>query len=205
MKKYYYFLKSTDRLWIVSLIFINVAVPICNYVFYMLKNMDMQIEMQKIMYFFLPISSVLTPVFIAEQFYSEKSKDVMFFIKPKEKIIYIFIFHFFALMNISVVVLLHNKYIDDAVGFLIKIFCVCIFHFGLSYLAMYLSKTALSTVMVLLLLDLINTIDALHFNLPIFYETFDKLTISLFLQIYFPLLIFGVSAIGFVAIREKEH
>lgn len=205
MKKYYYFLKTTDKLWILSPILINVAVPICNYGFYMLNNTDMQIEMQKIIYFFMPIASVLTPVFIAEQFYSEKSKDVLFFIKPKEKFTYLFFFYFISLVNISVVVLLHKHCIDDVVGLLVKIVSVCIFYLGLSCLMMYLSNTALSTVMVLLLLDLMNTIDVFYLNLPIFYENFEQLTVSTFFYIYFPLLILGVAAILFVLIREKLH
>ena len=204
IKKYYYLLKNTDKLWIVSFILVNIAVPICNYVFFLLNNTDMQIEMQKTMYFFLPISSVLTSIFVLEQFYSEKSRDILFFVKIDDRFKYTCFFHILVISNIVFIVLLHGNYIGDIFGFLVKIICICHFYFGLSYFIMFQSKTALSTIMIIILLALFNTIDIFRFKFPLLYETFDKLTIVSFLQIYLPLLFLGIFFLVCVIVKEKK-
>ena len=61
------------------IVIINQIVPLFNFFIYKLNNNDMVIDIEIIIFFFFPMFSVWTNVFVAEIFFSEKTKDVFFF------------------------------------------------------------------------------------------------------------------------------
>lgn len=95
LKKHKYFLKSIHVLWILPIVIINLIVPLFNFFIYKLNNNDMVIDIEKIIFFFFPMFSVWTGVFVAEIFFSEKTKDVFFFYGNKKRfettIVYFFV------------------------------------------------------------------------------------------------------------------
>ena len=201
LKKHKYFLKSIHVLWILPIVIINLIVPLFNFFIYKLNNNDMVIDIEKIIFFFFPMFSVWTGVFVAEIFFSEKTKDVFFFYGNKKRfettIVYFLCFLIYAL----VMILLHFYCIDDLIGFLFKILSVAVFYYGLSMLVMFFSKSAPITIMVLLLYDLINTfVSSTEFFL--LYENFKILTLKMFLTNYFSLII--VAAIFITVVFKKS-
>lgn len=188
LKKHKYFLKSIHGLWILPIIIINLIVPLLNYSIYKLNNSDMEIDIEKIIFFLLPIFSVWTSVFVSEMFFSDKTKDVLFFYNTKKRFETTLAYFLIFLVDALSVVLFHFYCINDYVGLFIKILSVSIFYYSLSIIVLYFSKSAAITIMILLLYDLINTfINGAKFFL--LYENFDKLNLIIFLTNYFPLII----------------
>ena len=196
-KKHKYFLKSIHRLWILPIVIINLIVPLFNFFIYKLYNNDMVIDIEKIIFFFFPMFSVWTGIFVAEIFFSDKTKDVFFFYSNKKRFETTIVYFLCSLINALAVILLHFYCIDDFIGFLFKILSVAVFYYGLSMLVMFFSKSAPITIMVLLLYDLINTFVS-STKVFLLYENFEILTLKMFLTNYFPLIFVAVVFIAFV-------
>lgn len=201
LKKHKYFLKSIHGLWILPIVIINLIVPLFNFFIYKLNNNDMVIDIEKIIFFFFPMFSVWTGVFVAEIFFSDKTKDVFFFYGNKKRFETTIVYFLCSLINALAMILLHFYCIDDFIGFLFKILSVAVFYYGLSMLVMYFSKSAPITIMVLLLYDLINTFVS-STKVFLLYENFEILTLKMFLTNYFPLIFV---AIVFIVIVFKVN
>lgn len=160
----------------------------------------MVIDIEKIIFFFFPMFSVWTGVFVAEIFFSEKTKDVFFFYGNKKRFKTTIVYFLCFLINALAVILLHFYCIDDLIGFLFKILSVAVFYYGLSMFVMFFSKSAPITIMVLLLYDLINTFVS-STKVFLLYENFEILTLKMFLTNYFPLIIV---AVVFIAVVFKD-
>ncbi len=203
IKKHKYFLKSIHGLWALPVIIINLIVPLLNFFIYKLNDSDMEIDIEKIIFFLLPIFSVWTSVFVSEIFFSHKTKDVLFFYNTKKRLTVSLFYFTLFLFDISVIVLLHYYCINDYVGFLFKILSVSVFCYGLAMIVLFFSKSATITVMILLLYDLTNTfIDGINF-FP-FYENFDELNLQIYFVQYFPLIIMSIFFV-FIAFIYKNN
>ena len=203
LKKHKYFLKSIHGLWILPIVIINLIVPLFNFFIYKLNNNDMVIDIEKIIFFFFPRFSVWTGVFVAEIFFSDKTKDVFFFFGNKKRFETTIVYFLCFLINALAVILLHFYCIDDLIGFLFKILSVAVFYYGLSMLVMFFSKSAPITIMVLLLYDLINTFVSSS-KVFLLYENFEILTLKMFLTNYFPLIFVAIVFIVIVFKGNKE-
>lgn len=202
LKKHKYFLKSIHGLWILPIVIINLIVPLFDFFIYKLNNNDMVIDIEKIIFFFFPMFSVWTSVFVAEIFFSEKTKDVFFFYGNKKRFLTTCLYFAFFLTDTLVVVLLHFYCLDDFIGLSFKILSVSLFYYGLAMFILYFSKSAAITVMILLLYDLTNTfLNGIHFFF--FYENFDKLDFLTAMIQYFPLIIVAVILIAIVFKGDK--
>lgn len=202
LKKYRYFLKSIHGLWILPILIINFVVPLFNFFIYKLNNSDMEIDIEKIIFFFLPMFSVWTSIFVAELFFSDKTKDSFFFYGNKKRFLTTWLYFVVFLADTLVVVLLHFYCLNDFIGLSIKIFSVSLFYYGLAMYILYFSKSAAITVMILLLYDLTNTfLNGIHFFF--FYENFDKLDFLTAMIQYFPLIIGAVLLIAIVFKGDK--
>lgn len=149
LKKQKYFLKSIHGLWIIPVLIINLIVPLINFLLYKINRNDMEIDMEKMMFFFLPLFSVWTVVFISEIFFSEKTKDVFFFYSNKKKFIASLFYFLPFLADALAVVLLHFYCIDDYMGLSFKILSVAVFYYGASLLILRCSKSAAITILII--------------------------------------------------------
>ena len=107
LKKHKYFLKSIHGLWILPIVIINLIVPLFNFFIYKLNNNDMVIDIEKIIFFFFPMFSVWTGVFVAEIFFSDKTKDVFFFYGNKKRFETTIVYFLCSLINALAVIILH--------------------------------------------------------------------------------------------------
>ncbi len=199
-----YFLKSIHGLWIIPLLIINLFVPLFAFLIHKLNNGNMEIDIYKIIFFFLPISSVWTSVFVSEVFFSDKTKDVFYFFSNKRKFIVSSGYFMLFLLNNFLITYLHFYCIDDYIGLSFKIFSISVFYYGLSMIVLFFSKSAAITIMVLLLYDLTNTF-VNGFNFFLLYENFYKLNFSTFLACYFPMIMIGALFIFIVFKTIKNN
>lgn len=202
LKKHKYFLKSINGLWILSIVIINLIVPLFNFFIYKLNNKDMVIDIEKIIFFFFPMFTVWTGVFVAEIFFSDKTKDVFFFYSNKKRFETTIVYFLCFLIDALVMILLHFYCIDDLIGFIFKILSVSVFYYGMSMFVMFFSKSAPITIMVLLLYDLINTFVS-STKVFLLYENFEILTLKMFLTNYFPLIFVAIVFIVIVFKGDK--
>jgi hypothetical protein len=82
----------------------------------------------------------------------------------------------------------------------IRILSVCIFYFGLVYFLTFLTKSTTITLMAIILYTLSNIVfTANKLVFPLYY-TLEKITLSLYLNVYLPLALVGIalSIIGVV-------
>lgn len=191
LKKHKYFLKSIHGLWILPIIIINLIVPLLNFFIYKLNSSDMEIDIEKIIFFLLPVFSVWTSVFVSEMFFSDKTKDALFFYNTKKRLIISLDYFLLFLFDILAIVILHFYCINDYLGLFIKILSISIFYYGLSMIVLCFSKSAVITIMILLLYDLTNSfINSIKFFL--LYENFDKMNVPVFFIYYLPLILIGI-------------
>lgn len=196
LKTYYYFLKSINKLWIIPLIIINIMVPAVSFFLYKLKGTGAEIEILNVLYIFLPISTIWISAFVSESFFSEKTKDVLFFYNNKKQFSTSALFYLLPMLNASVIILLQFNHISDFLGMTIKIICISLFYYGVAMLFLLLSKSATMSILVLILYNLFN--EFCFYDFFLFYKSYEALTISIFLVKYLPLILIGALFIIFV-------
>jgi len=190
LSTYRYFIKSIGRLWLIPLVSINVLVPAVSSLLYRALGENAAMYIIDILFITLPVSAVWISVFVSELFFADKAKDIFFFYKIKKRFAVSLMLFLVTAINAVVVVLLHFKWIYDAFGFAVKIFCISVFFYGLAMLILYLSKTATMSVLMLILYSLLNEFVFSDFFL--FYKNSDILTVQIFLLKYLPLLLLAV-------------
>ena len=77
------YLKAVSKLWLVPLLTINVLVPVISAVLYKNGGAGAETDIVTVMYFLLPISTVWTSIFVSEFFFSDRTRDVLFFYSRK--------------------------------------------------------------------------------------------------------------------------
>lgn len=202
LKTYYYFLKSINKLWIIPLIIINIIVPAVSFFLYKLKGTDAEIEILNVLYIFLPISTIWISAFVSESFFSDKTKDVLFFYNNKKQFSTSALFYLLPMLNASVIMLLQFNHISDFLGMTIKIICISLFYYGVAMLVLLLSKSATMSILILILYVLLN--EFFSFDFFLFYKSYEALTISIFLVKYLPLILMGVLFVILI-FADKNH
>ena len=202
LKTYFYFLKSINKLWIIPLIIINIIVPAVSFFLYKLKGTDAEIEILNVLYIFLPISTIWISAFVSESFFSDKTKDVLFFYNNKKQFSTSALFYLLPMLNASVIMLLQFNHISDFLGMTIKIICISLFYYGTAMLVLLLSKSATMSILILILYVLLN--EFFSFDFFLFYKSYEALTISIFLVKYLPLILMGVLFVILI-FADKNH
>lgn len=208
LKNFKYYLKSIHGLWIPAFVFVDIFIPalsllICK------TNDDKDAAaslIEQFMFFFIPLFTVWTCVFVGELFFSEKTKDVFFFYSMKKKFAVIGLFYLLSLVNSLVVICLHFGCLEDVFGLAVKMLCINTFYFGLSAAALRLSKSASITIMVLLIYALLNSLPLIPLNIFLLYDSSgEPLTFMMFLIDYLPLLVLGAIIPVFVFSEKKNN
>ncbi len=78
------YLKAVSKLWLVPLLTVNVLVPVISAVLYKNGGAGAESDIVTVMYFLLPISTVWTSIFVSEFFFSDRTRDVLFFLQPQK-------------------------------------------------------------------------------------------------------------------------
>ena len=79
------YLKAVSKLWLVPLLTVNVLVPVISAVLYKKGGAGAESDIVTVMYFLLPISTVWTSIFVSEFFFSDRTRDVLFFYSRKKR------------------------------------------------------------------------------------------------------------------------
>lgn len=200
LKNVKYYLKSINGLWIPTVVFVDIFIPLLSLFVYKTSSIELAKSLvEQFIGFFIPVFSVWICVFVGELFFSEKTKDVFFFYSNKKKFFVIALFYFFSLINSLAVICLQFYCLEDVFGLVIKMLSVITFYFGLSTVVLKLSKSASITIMVLLIYALINSFPTIQVHFFLFYEyVSEPLDLSVFLVNYLPLIVLGLLGPVFV-------
>ena len=110
------YLKAVSKLWLVPLLTVNVLVPVISAVLYKNGGAGAESDIVTVMYFLLPISTVWTSIFVSEFFFSDRTRDVLFFYSRKKRFAVSQLFFLLPLVNVAAVTLLHFRCLSYSVS-----------------------------------------------------------------------------------------
>ena len=187
------YLKAVSKLWLVPLLTVNVLVPVISAVLYKNGGAGAESDIVTVMYFLLPISTVWTSIFVSEFFFSDRTRDVLFFYSRKKRFAVSQLFFLLPLVNVAVVTLLHFRCLSYPVSMAVKLLCIGVLFYGIAMLILRLSGSATMAVLALLLYELLN--EFAMSDAFVFYKVYGSLTVEIFCVRYVPLLVIALVCI----------
>ena len=184
------YLKAVSKLWLVPLLTVNVLVPVISAVLYKNGGAGAESDIVTVMYFLLPISTVWTSIFVSEFFFSDRTRDVLFFYSRKKRFA---VSQLFFLLPLAVVTLLHFRCLSYSVSMAVNLLCIGVLFYGIAMLILRLSGSATMAVLVLLLYELLN--EFAMSDAFVFYKVYGSLTVEIFCVRYVPLLVIALVCI----------
>ena len=128
------YLKAVSKLWLVPLLTVNVLVPVISAVLYKNGGAGAETDSVTVMYFLLPISAVWTSIFVSEFFFSDRTRDVLFFYSRKKRFAVSQLFFLLPLVNVAAVTLLHFRCLSYSVSMAVKLLCIGVLFYGIAML-----------------------------------------------------------------------
>lgn len=187
------YLKAVSKLWLVPLLTVNVLVPVISAVLYKNGGAGAETDIVTVMYFLLPISTVWTSIFVSEFFFSDRTRDVLFFYSRKKRFAVSQLFFLLPLVNVAVVTLLHFRCLSYSVSMAVNLLCIGVLFYGIAMLILRLSGSATMAVLALLLYELLN--EFAMSDAFVFYKVYGSLTVEIFCVRYVPLLVIALACI----------
>lgn len=187
------YLKAVSKLWLVPLLTVNVLVPVISAVLYKNGGAGAESDIVKVMYFLLPISTVWTSIFVSEFFFSDRTRDVLFFYSRKKRFAVSQLFFLLPLVNVAAVTLLHFRCLSYSVSMAVNLLCIGVLFYGIAMLILRLSGSATMAVLALLLYELLN--EFAMSDAFVFYKVYGSLTVEIFCVRYVPLLVIALVCI----------
>lgn len=187
------YLKAVSKLWLVPLLTVNVLVPVISAVLYKNGGAGAESDIVTVMYFLLPISTVWTSIFVSEFFFSDRTRDVLFFYSRKTRFAVSQLFFLLPLVNVAVVTLLHFRCLSYSVSMAVNLLCIGVLFYGIAMLILRLSGSATMAVLALLLYELLN--EFAMSDAFVFYKVYGSLTVEIFCVRYVPLLVIALVCI----------
>lgn len=184
------YLKAVSKLWLVPLLTVNVLVPVISAVLYKNGGAGAESDIVTVMYFLLPISTVWTSIFVSEFFFSDRTRDVLFFYSRKKRFAVSQLFFLLPLVNVAAVTLLHFRCLSYSVSMAVNLLCIGVLFYGIAMLILRLSGSATMAVLALLLYELLN--EFAMSDAFVFYKVYGSLTVEIFCVRYVPLLGIGL-------------
>ena len=169
------YLKAVSKLWLVPLLTVNVLVPVISAVLYKNGGAGAESDIVTAMYFLLPISTVWTSIFVSEFFFSDRTRDVLFFYSRKKRFAVSQLFFLLPLVNVAVVTLLHFRCLSYSVSMAVNLLCIGVLFYGIAMLILRLSGSATMAVLALLLYELLN--EFAMSDAFVFYKVYGSLTV----------------------------
>ena len=186
-------LKAVSKLWLVPLLTVNVLVPVISAVLYKNGGAGAESDIVTVMYFLLPISTVWTSIFVSEFFFSDRTRDVLFFYSRKKRFAVSQLFFLLPLVNVAAVTLLHFRCLSYSVSMAVNLLCIGVLFYGIAMLILRLSGSATMAVLALLLYELLN--EFAMSDAFVFYKVYGSLTVEIFCVRYVPLLVIALVCI----------
>ena len=187
------YLKAVSKLWLVPLLTVNVLVPVISAVLYKNGGAGAESDIVTVMYFLLPISTVWTSIFVSEFFFSDRTRDVLFFYSRKKRFAVSQLFFLLPLVNVAAVTLLHFRCMSYSVSMAVNLLCIGVLFYGIAMLILRLSGSATMAVLALLLYELLN--EFAMSDAFVFYKVYGSLTVEIFCVRYVPLLVIALVCI----------
>lgn len=187
------YLKAVSKLWLVPLLTVNVLVPVISAVLYKNGGAGAESDIVTVMYFLLPISTVWTSIFVSEFFFSDRTRDVLFFYSRKKRFAVSQLFFLLPLANVAAVTLLHFRCLSYSVSMAVNLLCIGVLFYGIAMLILRLSSSATMAVLALLLYELLN--EFAMSDAFVFYKVYGSLTVEIFCVRYVPLLVIALVCI----------
>lgn len=187
------YLKAVSKLWLVPLLTVNVLVPVISAVLYKNGGAGAESDIVTVMYFLLPISTVWTSIFVSEFFFSDRTRDVLFFYSRKKRFAVSQLFFLLPLVNVAAVTLLHFRCLSYSVSMAVNLLCIGVLFYGIAMLILRLSGSATMAVLALLLYELLN--EFAMSDAFVFYKVYGSLTVEIFCVRYVPLLLIALVCI----------
>lgn len=187
------YLKAVSKLWLVPLLTVNVLVPVISAVLYKNGGAGAESDIVTVMYFLLPISTVWTSIFVSEFFFSDRTRDVLFFYGRKKRFAVSQLFFLLSLVNVAAVTLLHFRCLSYSVSMAVNLLCIGVLFYGIAMLILRLSGSATMAVLALLLYELLN--EFAMSDAFVFYKVYGSLTVEIFCVRYVPLLVIALVCI----------
>ena len=187
------YLKAVSKLWLVPLLTVNVLVPVISAVLYKNGGAGAESDIVTVMYFLLPISTVWTSIFVSEFFFSDRTRDVLFFYSRKKRFAVSQLFFLLPLANVAAVTLLHFRCLSYSVSMAVNLLCIGVLFYGIAMLILRLSCSATMAVLALLLYELLN--EFAMSDAFVFYKVYGSLTVEIFCVRYVPLLVIALVCI----------
>ena len=187
------YLKAVSKLWLVPLLTVNVLVPGISAVLYKNGGAGAESDIVTVMYFLLPISTVWTSIFVSEFFFSDRTRDVLFFYSRKKRFAVSQLFFLLPLVNVAAVTLLHFRCLSYSVSMAVNLLCIGVLFYGIAMLILRLSGSATMAVLALLLYELLN--EFAMSDAFVFYKVYGSLTVEIFCVRYVPLLVIALVCI----------
>ena len=185
------YLKAVSKLWLVPLLTVNV--PVISAVLYKNGGAGAESDIVTVMYFLLPISTVWTSIFVSEFFFSDRTRDVLFFYSRKKRFAVSQLFFLLPLANVAAVTLLHFRCLSYSVSMAVNLLCIGVLFYGIAMLILRLSGSATMAVLALLLYELLN--EFAMSDAFVFYKVYGSLTVEIFCVRYVPLLVIALVCI----------
>ena len=187
------YLKAVSKLWLGPLLTVNVLVPVISAVLYKNGGAGAESDIVTVMYFLLPISTVWTSIFVSEFFFSDRTRDVLFFYSRKKRFAVSQLFFLLPLANVAAVTLLHFRCLSYSVSMAVNLLCIGVLFYGIAMLILRLSGSATMAVLALLLYELLN--EFAMSDAFVFYKVYGPLTVEIFCVRYVPLLVIALVCI----------
>lgn len=187
------YLKAVSKLWLVPLLTVNVLVPVISAVLYKNGGAGAESDIVTVMYFLLPISTVWTSIFVSEFFFSDRTRDVLFFYSRKKRFAVSQLFFLLPLVNVAAVTLLHFRCLSYSVSMAVNLLCIGVLFYGIAMLILRLSGSATMAVLALLLYELLN--EFAMSDAFVFYKVYGSLTVEIFCVRHVPLLVIALVCI----------
>ena len=187
------YLKAVSKLWLVPLLTVNVLVPVISAVLYKNGGAGAESDIVTVTYFLLPISTVWTSIFVSEFFFSDRTRDVLFFYSRKKRFAVSQLFFLLPLANVAAVTLLHFRCLSYSVSMAVNLLCIGVLFYGIAMLILRLSGSATMAVLALLLYELLN--EFAMSDAFVFYKVYGSLTVEIFCVRYVPLLVIALVCI----------
>ena len=196
------YLKAVSKLWLVPLLTVNVLVPVISAVLYKNGGAGAESDIVTVMYFLLPISTVWTSIFVSEFFFSDRTRDVLFFYGRKKRFAVSQLFFLLPLVNVAAVTLLHFRCLSYSVSMAVNLLCIGVLFYGIAMLILRLSGSATMAVLALLLYELLN--EFAMSDAFVFYKVYGSQTVEIVCLRYVPLLVIALVCI-LLALTTNGH
>lgn len=199
-------IKAQKLAGFVPILFIDLLIPILNLLIYFSKGegAELTLSVNQLLQLFMPFLSCWWVIFALRLFVEEKGCEVFFVSSDKTKMFDIFALFLIMLSNICLTSIPYFFVIERFWETLLRIILVCFFYFGVSYCVSLLTKSITSTLFLLTIYTLANTLSPLKETLFPFYYS-PEVSPNIFLC-EVPLFISGILLllIGKTIIKQKS-